>query len=231
MKITSLLLLSPLAVLAAPAVEERQSSTSLDALMKAKGKLYFGTCSDQNRLTTGKSAAVIQQDFGQVTPENSMKWDATEPSNNGFNFAGADYLVNWAVQNNKTIRGHTLCWHSQLPSWVSSIQDKAQLTTVLQRHITTVMTRYKGKIRAWVSNYSQSQQPVHGGEMLTHASSLRRTCATRSSTKMALCDLLSSLRSWEKTSFRSPTKPPVRPTPMRFYISTIITWTAQRTPR
>lgn len=151
--ISLLAFLAPLAALAAPVIDERQSTTSLDALMKAKGKLYFGTCTDQGRLTTGKSAAVIQADFGQVTPENSMKWDATESSNNVFNFAQADYLVNWAVTNNKTIRGHTLCWHSQLPSWVSAIKDKAQLTTVLQRHITTLMTRYKGKIRAWVSRF------------------------------------------------------------------------------
>lgn len=153
MKTAILLLLAPLAAIAAPAPEQlgrRQASDSIDALMKAKGKLYYGTCTDQNRLSTGKSAAVIQADFGQVTPENSMKWDTTESSEGKFNFAGGDYLVDWATKNNKTIRGHTLCWHSQLPGWVSNIRDKAKLTSVLENHVTTLVTRYKGKVRAWV---------------------------------------------------------------------------------
>ncbi|KAK3933449.1 hypothetical protein QBC46DRAFT_435366 [Diplogelasinospora grovesii] len=138
-------------VLAAPGVEidPRQASQSIDKLMKAKGKLYFGTCSDQGRLTTGKNAAIIDANFGQLTPENSMKWESTENTKGSFTFSQADYLVSWAQDHNKTVRGHTFVWHSQLAGWVSNIRDKAQLTSAVQNHITTIMTRYKGKIRAY----------------------------------------------------------------------------------
>ena len=120
MKSSLVLLLAPLAALAAPA--PRQAADSIDELIKAKGKLYYGTCTDQNRLSTGKSADIIKGNFGQVTPENSMKWDQTEKSRGVFSMGGADYLVDWAVKNNKTIRGHTFLWHSQLAGWVGNIR-------------------------------------------------------------------------------------------------------------
>ncbi|KAF9763686.1 hypothetical protein IL306_003021 [Fusarium sp. DS 682] len=123
--------------------------TGLDAKFKAKGKQYFGTEIDHYHLSNNALTTIVKNQFGQVTCENSMKWDAIEPSRNSFSFGNADQVVNFATQNGKLIRGHTLLWHSQLPQWVQNINDRSTLTSVIQNHVTTMVTRYKGKILQW----------------------------------------------------------------------------------
>ncbi|KAH8731790.1 endo-beta-1,4 xylanase [Phaeosphaeriaceae sp. PMI808] len=156
MKLSLITLLSVTALVSAapvtepePFLDERQAAQSIHAAMVKKGKKYFGTCADQGRLSSGSTAAIVKANFGQVTPENSMKWDATEGSRGKFNFNQADYLAKFAGDNNLLIRGHATVWHSQLPSWVSQIRDKATLTTVMQDHISNVVGHFKGKIYAW----------------------------------------------------------------------------------
>lgn len=153
MKASLMMLLAPLAAMAVPTNEPRQASQSIDKLIKAKGKLYFGAATDQGLLTRSgaKNAAIIEKNFGQVSPENSMKWQSLNNQKGSYNWGQADYLVNWATERNISIRGHTLVWHSQLAGWVNNIKDKAQLTAAIQEHTKTVMGRWKGKIRGWVS--------------------------------------------------------------------------------
>ncbi|KAL6915017.1 hypothetical protein ACHAP8_009363 [Fusarium lateritium] len=124
-------------------------ATGLDAKFRAKGKVYFGSEIDHYHLNNNPLINIVKKDFGQVTNENSMKWDAIEPSRGQFTFGNADKVVDFAQANGKTIRGHTLLWHSQLPQWVKDIRDRATMTAVIENHIKTMVTRYKGKILHW----------------------------------------------------------------------------------
>ncbi|WP_344089154.1 endo-1,4-beta-xylanase, partial [Luedemannella helvata] len=74
--------------------------------------------------------------------------DATEPNQNQFNFTNADRIYNWAVQNGKQVRGHTLAWHNQQPSWMANLSGTA-LRNAMINHINGVMGYYKGKIHSW----------------------------------------------------------------------------------
>jgi hypothetical protein len=138
---------------------ERQAAASIHDAFVKKGKSFFGTCTDQG-LLGGKSASVIQQNFGQVTPENSMKWGSLEANKGQYNWGQADYLANWAKTNNKLIRGHTLIWHSQLPGWVNSISNADTLRQTIKTHVTEVVTRYKGQIAHWVDIHIRNSR--HG---------------------------------------------------------------------
>lgn len=103
-----------------------------------------------------KQTALIAKEFNAVVCENEMKFDATEPSRNSFNFTDGDKLVNFAKRHNMRVRGHALLWHQQVPSWVSSDGKKndknwtkEQLFSILKNHITKVVGHWKGKIHEW----------------------------------------------------------------------------------
>ncbi|KAF3189904.1 hypothetical protein TWF788_009891 [Orbilia oligospora] len=124
--------------------------TGLDNLIKAKGKKYVGFCADPGTLSNSQNAAILRNEGGQLTAENSMKWESLSPNSQGsYNWGNADQLVAFAENNGKILRGHTFVWHQQIPNWLKNINNKATLTSAIQTHIAAVMGRYKGKIYAW----------------------------------------------------------------------------------
>ncbi|TCD71212.1 hypothetical protein EIP91_011690 [Steccherinum ochraceum] len=128
------------------------SATGLNALAQSKGKLYLGSATDNPELTDAAYVKILSDNtmFGQITPGNSMKWDATEPSRGQFTWTGADQIANLAQANGQLLRGHNCVWYSQLPSWVSSGNfDSATLTSIIQTHCSTLVGRYKGEVYSW----------------------------------------------------------------------------------
>lgn len=124
-----------------------QASGTLGEHSEAHGK-YFGNAVDNNELTDAPYRSIVTSEFSQLTPGNAMKWDATEPQPGQFNYARGDEIVNLARQNGQSVRGHTLLWHNQTPSWVQNL-DAAQLRAATQNHITNLVNHWEGQLYAW----------------------------------------------------------------------------------
>jgi endo-1,4-beta-xylanase len=140
-------LLTTAGLAALSAAGPASAATSLKSLAEAKGR-YFGTAMTQNMLSNSTVTTLAAQQFDMVTPGNEMKWDTTEPSNGSFNFGPGDQIVSFAQSHGMRVRGHNLVWHSQLPSWVSSLPLN-QVQSVMESHITTEASHYKGKVYSW----------------------------------------------------------------------------------
>jgi endo-1,4-beta-xylanase len=123
------------------------AGTTLGASAAEKGR-YFGTAVAANKLSDSVYVGILDREFNMITPENEMKWDATEPQQGVFNYSSADAIVSHAQGHGQRMRGHALAWHSQQPGWAQSLSGTA-LRNAMVNHITNVVTHYKGKIYAW----------------------------------------------------------------------------------
>jgi endo-1,4-beta-xylanase len=126
---------------------------SLRALA-AKVGLRIGMALSTTDITTPAYSALAAGQFSVETPENAMKWGVVEPTQGVFDWSGADAVVAFAQANHQLVRGHTLLWHNQLPTWLTDgvtagTITNAQLKDLLRQHIMTEVGRYRGKIWQW----------------------------------------------------------------------------------
>jgi len=130
------------------AAAETQAPNRLRASAAQSGRL-IGAALGAAHLSDPDYAATAAAQLNYATPENEMKWDATEATRDVFTFDAADAIVAFAIANDLQVKGHTLVWHSQLPSWVAGIQDTSDMRAAMVNHITQLALHFRGKVVAW----------------------------------------------------------------------------------
>ncbi len=114
-----------------------------------KDSFRVGTAGDLPSRYSEEELKVAEEHFNAVTPENCMKPGPIHPEEDTWRFERPDALVKWAIDRKLTVHGHTLVWHAQTADWFFDGADKDVVRRRMQDHITTLVKRYKGKIRSW----------------------------------------------------------------------------------
>lgn len=95
-------------------------------------------------------AQLLSKHFNSVTAENIMKPAYLHPDENIYRWELADELADYCKNKSIRLHGHTLLWHSQLPSWMQFYQgDEAAWDVMMKNHIQTIVRHFKGKVAAW----------------------------------------------------------------------------------
>ncbi len=141
----------------------------------------IGTALDTNQIleTNPLVTSLIAKEFNSITPENCMKSMFLQPEKDKFDFKMADKYVAFGEKHKMFIHGHTLIWHSQLPSWLSKVKDSVVMSEAMTKHISTIVEKYKGRIGSWdVVNEALNENGTlrksvflnsYGKDFLTHA--------------------------------------------------------------
>ncbi len=156
-------LLLPILVMTAcggGALAPRPTPTPISTLRDAgdaKG-IIVGAAAQPQLLSEAPYAATLRTEYRQLQPENAMKFGPIHPRPNTdaapYDFNPADQLVAFAQQNGMRVRGHTFVWHRQIANWLTAgiangTYGAADLNSILQDHIATVLGHYAGRVYAW----------------------------------------------------------------------------------
>ncbi len=121
-----------------------------------EGKFILGAAVNESQIV-GKDVrgdSVLIRHFAAIEPENCMKSGEIMPAFGQYDWTLADKYVDFGTTNGLAVYGHCLIWHSQCtPDFCydpdGNLISPELLKERMKQHITTVVTRYKGRIKGW----------------------------------------------------------------------------------
>jgi len=154
---------------AEPATAEPPPAPSVEADLPSLAEAYadyfpIGAAIEPNQ-AAGLKAELLKKHVNLLVAENVMKPDAIHPTEDTYNWTNADRIVAFAKENGMAVRFHTLVWHSQVGAWFfqdaegkpmaeetdpnKRESNKKLLLERLDKHVRTIVGRYKDDIASW----------------------------------------------------------------------------------
>ncbi|WP_246191274.1 endo-1,4-beta-xylanase [Aureimonas leprariae] len=109
----------------------------------------FGSAIQAEYFDDAGYRALFRDHCDIVLPMNELKFDLVHPEREVFAFEPADRLVDFATENGKRSRGHTVVWWNGVPPWLAALNDPREIETELRRHVDAVVGRYAGRLESW----------------------------------------------------------------------------------
>jgi endo-1,4-beta-xylanase len=129
---------------------KKADTTFVPDALKDKALFGVGAAVKVSQLKEADFSEALRKNFNQLTAEYEMKMGQLWTSVSGYNWANADYMVNYAEQNGMTVHGHTLLWYQSFPAWFkNAAYDSLNFENNVKDYIQAVVSRYKGRILSW----------------------------------------------------------------------------------
>ncbi|MDO6802294.1 endo-1,4-beta-xylanase [Wenyingzhuangia sp. 1_MG-2023] len=132
---------------------ELEEGTTVDTEESIKDKASFnigGTVKTSQMKNDSDFNPALTANFNQITAEFEMKMENIWTASDTYNWEAADYLVDFAENNDMEVHGHVLLWYNSIPNWLANeSNDSIVFEAKIKSYITEVVTRYKGKIKSW----------------------------------------------------------------------------------
>lgn len=113
-----------------------------------RGSLHVGVMPVDQTWNTATQKALVEREFNVVTV--GTYWKTRHPARNTYDWSSTDAVANWADGAGLGVHLHPLVWATdvQNPDWLLA-SNTADAHAILEEHISTAMTRYRGVVDVW----------------------------------------------------------------------------------
>lgn len=122
---------------------------SFKDVARKKGLVYGAAIEPEEMDNDPAYRALVAEQCALIVPMNVMKWYYVRAKEGEFDFVRADRFMQIAREMKMRVHAHNLMWHEALPKWVRWDMSRAEALRQMEEHITTVVSRYKGRIESW----------------------------------------------------------------------------------